>query len=88
MVNFGALTGFLALHVSVIAWFMLRQKSREWVSHLLVPMTGLAIVGYVLVNAQTNAKVAGLAWLGIGVIMLVVIKLRGGRPALLVEEET
>jgi len=88
MVNFGALTGFLALHASVIALFMVRQKSRRWVTHLLVPLIGFAIVAYVLVNAQTNAKVAGLAWLGVGAIMLVVIKLRGGRPALLAEEET
>jgi hypothetical protein len=49
---------------------------------------GFAIVAYVLVNAQTNAKIAGLAWLGVGVIMLIVIKLRGGRPGQLIEDET
>jgi len=37
---------------------------------------------------QINAKIAGLVWLGVGVIMLLVIKTRGGRPGLLVEEET
>jgi hypothetical protein len=42
----------------------------------------------VLVNAQTNAKVAGLVWLGVGVVVLVVVKLRGGRPGALIEEET
>jgi amino acid transporter len=88
MVNFGALTGFLALHVSVVVWFMARQKSRQWFSHLISPLIGFAIVGYVLVNIQNNAKIAGLTWLGVGVVMLLVIKLRGGRPGLLVEEET
>jgi amino acid transporter len=87
MVNFGALTGFLALHVSVIVWFMVRQKSRKWISHLVSPIIGFAIVGYVLVNAQANAKIAGLAWLGVGVLMLIVIKLRGGRPGLLAQED-
>jgi amino acid transporter len=88
MVNFGALTGFLALHVSVLVWFMARQKSRQWFSHLISPVIGFAIVGYVLLNTQTNAKIAGVAWLGVGVVMLLVIKFRGGRPGLLVEEET
>ena len=88
MVNFGALTGFLALHVSVLVWFMARQKSRQWFSHLISPLIGFAIVGYVLLNTQTNAKIAGLIWLGVGVVMLIVIRLRGGRPGLLTEEET
>jgi amino acid transporter len=88
MVNFGALTGFLALHVSVVVWFIGRRKSRHWFSHLISPVIGFAIVAYVLVNAQTNAKIAGLLWLGVGVIILLVIRSRGGRPGLLVEEET
>jgi amino acid transporter len=88
MVNFGALTGFLALHVSVVVWFVGRRKSRDWISHLASPIIGFAIVAYVLVNMQINAKIAGLVWLGVGVIMLLVIKTRGGRPGLLVEEET
>ena len=86
MVNFGALTGFLALHVSVVVWFMARRRSRRWLSHLLSPIIGFAIVAYVLINAQTNAKIAGLIWLGIGVVILLVIKFRGGRPSALTEE--
>ena len=88
MVNFGALTGFLALHVSVVVWFIGKQKSRHWFSHLISPIIGFAIVAYVLVNTQIEAKIAGLVWLGVGVIILIVIKTRGGRPGLLVEEET
>jgi len=88
MVNFGALTGFLALHASVVIWFIGRQKSRRWISHLISPILGFAIVAYVLINAQTNAKVAGLVWLGLGVVILIVIKVRGGRPGALLEEET
>ena len=69
-------------------WFIGRRKSRQWFSHLISPILGFAIVGYVLVNIQALAKITGLLWLGVGVIMLVVIKRRGGRPGLLVEEET
>ena len=88
MVNFGALAGFLALHLSVVIWFIGKQKSRKWISHLVSPVLGFAIVAYVLVNAQTNAKVAGLIWLGVGVLVLLVIKRRGGRPGALIDEET
>lgn len=88
IVNFGALTGFLALHVSVVVWFMIRQKSRRWFAHLVSPLLGFAIIGYVLLNTQTNAKIAGLLWLGIGALVLAVIKARGGDPGLLAEEDT
>jgi len=86
MVNFGALSGFLALHLSVVVHFMVRKRSGRWIRHLVVPATGFLIVAYVLINAQANAKIAGLVWLGVGVVMLFVVKIRGGRPGRLAEE--
>jgi len=88
MVNFGALAGFLALHASVVIWFIVRQRSRRWISHLISPVLGFVIVAYVLINAQTNAKLAGLIWLALGVVILIVIRFRGKRPGALIEEET
>jgi amino acid transporter len=88
IVNFGALTGFLALHISVVVWFMVRQKSRRWFTHLICPLLGFAIIGYVLLNTQTNAKIVGVAWLGVGAIVLLVIRARGGDPGLLAKEDT
>jgi amino acid transporter len=79
MVNFGALTGFLLLHVSVVGHFIVWQKSRRWIRHLVVPVIGFAIVAYVLVKAETPAKIAGLCWLGAGALALVFVKLRAGR---------
>jgi amino acid transporter len=87
MVNFGALTGFLMLHVSVVVWFVGRQKSRQWLSHLISPVIGFAIVGYVLINTQVDAKIVGLGWLALGAVVLVIVKLRGGRPGKLAEED-
>jgi amino acid transporter len=78
MVNFGALMGFLLLHLSVIAHFIVRRKSRQWVRHLVVPIVGFAVVAYVLANAGTPAKVAGVCWVGVGVVALAVVKIRGG----------
>jgi amino acid transporter len=78
MVNFGALTGFLLLHASVIVHFMWRRRSRDWVRHLLFPLTGFVIIAYVLVNMATPAKVAGLSWLIVGAAALLVLKARAG----------
>ena len=87
MVNFGALTGFMALHVSVVIHFMLRQRSRDWIRHLVVPVLGFLIVGYVLVNAELNAKIAGACWMTVGVVALLMIKRLGKRPSALLDEE-
>lgn len=77
LVNFGALFGFLALHLSVVVHFIARQHSRRWVLHLVVPLIGFAIIAYVLVNADILAKIAGSVWLAIGVVALGVLKLKG-----------
>jgi amino acid transporter len=79
MVSFGALVGFLMLHFSVLAHFG-RQRSRNWLRHYLVPAIGLCIIGYVLWNAEANAKIIGLIWLTIGVVIYVSLKVMG-RPA-------
>lgn len=81
IVNFGALTGFLLLHISVIAWFIWRQRSRRWLRHLVVPLTGFAIIAYVLVNMDVQAQRLGLTWLAIGVAIVVLLRIFGGRRA-------
>jgi amino acid transporter len=88
MVNFGALSGFLALHLSVVVHFMVRRKSRRWIRHLVVPVIGFAIVAYVLVNAQTNAKIAGLIWMAVGLATVLLLKASGRPTGKLLDEET
>ena len=88
MVNFGALTGFLALHLSVVIHFIVRRRSRKWIRHLLVPAVGFVIVAYVLINAQTNAKIAGLCWMAVGLATILALKARGRPPGALLEKET
>jgi amino acid transporter len=88
MVNFGALTGFLALHLSVVIHFMLRKRSQRWIRHLVVPLIGFAIVAYVLINAQANAKIAGLIWMTAGLAIIAFLKVNGRGPGALLDEET
>lgn len=76
LVNFGALFGFLMLHLSVVVHFMWRDPSRPWIMHLAVPSIGFAVIAYVLINAETMAKIAGSVWLAIGVAVVVMLKSR------------
>jgi len=76
-VSFGALTGFLLLHLSVIVHFMWRQKSKDWLRHFIVPLIGLAINGYILLNMALQAQIAGLVWLALGILTLIGLRLSG-----------
>jgi amino acid transporter len=77
LVNFGALFSFLMLQVSVVAYFLIKRRSRTFGAHLLSPVIGFGIIAFVLVNADVHAKVGGLAWLAIGTIVLVGLRLKG-----------
>jgi amino acid transporter len=82
LVNFGAMTAFLALHVAVVVHYVVRQHSRDWWRHLIVPILGFLILLYVVINANIAAQVLGFVWLGIGAIVLIVFYATGRRPAL------
>ncbi|WP_028926046.1 APC family permease [Pseudonocardia acaciae] len=82
LVNFGAMTAFLVLHVSVVVHFVIRSGSRDWLRHLVVPVLGFAILLYVVINAKVAAQVLGFVWLGVGVLVLLVLLATGRRPAL------
>lgn len=85
LVNFGALFSFLALHVSVVVYFMYKRRTGRVGVHLLSPVLGFAVILFVLVNADLNAKIGGLTWLAIGVVITVVLRLTGRSPALHLE---
>jgi amino acid transporter len=85
MVSFGALIGFLMVHASVVAHFILRGKSRDWLRHLAMPAVGASVVLYVLFNAELNAKIAGGAWLAVGVAVLIWFRISGRSATLPVE---
>jgi len=82
LVNFGAMTAFLALHVAVVVHYVVRNRSRDWWRHLAVPVIGFLILLYVVINADIAAQTLGFAWLGVGVIVLIVFYVTGRRPAL------
>lgn len=82
LVNFGALSAFLVLHLAVINHFVRRQKSRDWLRHLVFPLIGFGILLFVVINAKIAAQVLALGWLGIGILVLIVFKIRNREPSL------
>jgi amino acid transporter len=86
LVNFGALFGFCLLHVSVVWYYMVRNKSKNYLLHLVVPTLGFLIIAYVLFNADYLAKVGGIVWLAIGAMVFIINKLRGRGVPQLAEE--
>lgn len=67
VVNFGALIGFLMLHVTVVMHFGVRAKSRRWLVHWVMPIAGIAVVLAVLSGMSKWALTLGLVWTVIGI---------------------
>ncbi|MED7948613.1 APC family permease [Streptomyces sp. BE303] len=86
LVNFGALTTFLVLHVSVVVHYVVRRRSRDWWRHLVAPVLGFAILAYVVVNADIAAQRLGFVWLVVGGLVLTGLILTGRRPRLAVAD--
>jgi amino acid transporter len=85
LVNFGALSAFLLLHVSVVVHYLIRQRSTDYWRHLAVPVIGFAILLFVVINAQVAAQTLGFVWLVIGIVAMVVVLVTGRRPELAAE---
>jgi amino acid transporter len=68
IVNFGALCGFLLLHISVLVKFGIKGRSPQWFVHWAVPLLGIVVVLAVLQGMSALAMTVGLLWLAGGVI--------------------
>lgn len=88
IVNFGALTGFLLLHLSVINHYFIRERSGEWLRHLLMPLGGLLVIGYVLYEMDSTAKIIGACWIAAGIVYFVVLTCVLRKPVALEISET
>ena len=86
LVNFGAMTAFLVLHVAVVWHYVGRRKSRDWWKHLAVPVIGFGILLFVVINANVAAQTLGFVWFGIGAVLLVVLVATGRKPELRTED--
>jgi amino acid transporter len=83
IVNFGALSSFLLLHLAVIHHFLIRQRSGDWVRHLLFPLAGFAVIAYVLYEMDRTAKIMGGCWILLGILYYAALTLLLKRPVAL-----
>jgi len=77
LVTFGALTAYILLHVAVLVHFGIRGRSRKVLVHWVSPVIGAAVLLYALWNADANAKIVGLSWLAIGVLIAACLRFSG-----------
>jgi amino acid transporter len=80
IVNFGALTSFLLLHLAVINHYFIRKKSGDWLRHVLVPLMGAAVIGFVLYEMDRSAKIMGACWIAAGIVYYFVLTLVLRKP--------
>ena len=89
-VNFGALTAFMTLNISVFVYFFIRRGRREnildFLKYLLFPLLGFAIIAYVWSGFDRNTFIFGFSWLAVGII-IAAIKTKGFREKPAVIEE-
>jgi amino acid transporter len=68
IVNFGALSGFLFLHLSVLKYFGVARRSRAVIRHWLVPICGILVVLAVFSGMSALALKVGTIWLCLGLV--------------------
>jgi amino acid transporter len=76
VVNVGALTAFILLHVSVIGYYLVRGRASEpgrWFAHGVVPAVGAVLLVLVLASATPLALVVGLVWFALGLLVAAVV---------------
>ena len=81
IVNFGALTAFLLLHLAVINFYLRRGRSRAWFRHLVMPLAGIVVIGYVLYEMDAAAQFMGTAWIAVGIVYLAIVTFLMKKPA-------
>ncbi|SEO82530.1 MULTISPECIES: APC family permease [unclassified Pseudomonas] len=82
LVNFGALSGFMLLHITVINHHWRRQRSGQVIRHLICPLIGFGIVAAIMYNMGVDAQKLGLIWIAAGLVYLAVLNKFGTDTAL------
>ena len=82
LVNFGALSGFMLLHLTVINYYWRRQKSGQVIRHLVCPSVGFIIVAAIMYNMGVDAQKLGLIWIALGLVYLLFLNKPGASTVL------
>lgn len=72
LVNFGALTSFAVLNISVLVYFFFKQKRRgfaNFIQFALFPLLGFVIIAYVWSGFDRGTFIFGFIWMALGVVI-------------------
>lgn len=74
-INFGAFTAFAMVNISVIALYFRERKlhHRNWISWIVQPLIGLAVIIWMLFHLDWRALTLGAVWVVLGFIWLLVL---------------
>ena len=67
LVNFGALTSFCVLHVTVVWHFFIKERDGKVFTHLILPLLGFIVVGYTWISLDPASKTMGIIWVVAGI---------------------
>ena len=83
LVNFGALLTFLVVHVCVLVHKIRgRRLAGGWFRCWVLPPLGVLSLGAVIWHTNALAQTVGIAWLVIGVLILISLVATGRKPRL------
>lgn len=68
LMNFGGLTGFMFVNLSVIVYYYFRKKEKRWIRYFLLPALGFLICFYLFINLSPLTLKVGFAWMAIGLV--------------------
>jgi putrescine importer len=80
LLNFGAFIAFMGVNAAAFVHYFLRAAEKRW-TNLAVPLAGFAICFFIWLHLSNLAKVAGGAWLAVGIVYGAV-RTRGFRATL------
>lgn len=85
VINFGALSAFMMVNLSVIFYYFIRGKKRKGlkniINYLILPAIGFLICGLVWFSLDGSALTLGGVWFGIGFIYLLYLTKMFKKPA-------
>jgi len=76
LVNFGAMSTYMLLNLSVISYFFFKKKQRASFKHiagyLLFPLIGFLVIGFIWTGFDALTYWIGFTWLFIGFIVILI----------------
>ncbi|MGJ3507662.1 APC family permease [Enemella sp. A6] len=88
LVTFGALSSYVLLHLAVLARCLGTERSTRWLTHLVVPVAGIATLLLALSRSTQITITVGLSWLVLGIAgHLLWSRIKPSSPAQLPDKE-